>query len=279
MKNNIKYVAINMDSAEGRKLMDSSKTAIYEIDADLFTFNGAGFNDYLRAEFAGELADDPLPIYIKKAGQSLDKGNDPLNDKNCYYQVNIISTIDTWYDENGEIHHRSSRSRIVFKGRMKKIIARLHKGDRISGTGNIYSFSERDVEDPRRGRGYWYIEANSVTVNAYKTISKGARDAFSKNKSQKIYRDANEVMSDYTLSKKEKYAILADLYADNPENDQRKLDTRPVFKETDFHQPNYQSPENPNYRFDAPTEELFENIDKPITISNDELKNSFTKGF
>ncbi len=277
MKQNIKYVAINADTKEGKQILESSKKAVYELDPELFTFGGAGFQDYLKADFAGELADDPIFFYNKKDGKKLTKQNvDPVFDDACYAQINVISTVKAYYDANGEFHKRSSRYRLVLKDTAaKKSVSRLHKGDRVSGSGTIISFSQRNPNNPSKGMGFWYIEVDSITVNPYKTISRGAQEAFAEASQIKHqYKDANEIMADYTLSKEEKYELLSQLYDSKNENQSEQVvqQSKSIISSEPI-DPDYPAPENPQNHFVG-----FENKNQPkeeTIVSNDTLKKVF----
>lgn len=309
-KNNIKYVAVNMDSNEGKELLKSSSNAVQEIDSELFTFGNAGHLDDLTATFAGQLADDPICYYKKKEGETIQKGKDPITDDKASFQVNVISTVKTWYDANGEIHKRSSRYRLNFRQTgFKKIISKLHKGDRVSGEGKIYSYSGRNSENPEKGVQFWYIEPDSITVNPYKTISKTAEDAFAKqNSSKRKYNDFNDIMSDDTLSRDEKWQLLQELnQKKESENTQEKENARSQYEHynepsqadngqntfvdapqpteevsQNWNEPNYPEPENPNNQFYGPNDQQAENYGSTTqseNIDNQQLKNAFNQSF
>ena len=310
MKKNIKYVAVNMDTNEGKELLNSSKNVVHELDSELFTFGNAGHIDDLTATFAGQLADDPICYYKRKEGQMIKKGQDPLTDDQASYQVNVISTVKTWYDANGEIHKRSSRYRLNFrKTGFKKVISKLHKGDRISGMGKIYSYSGRNPENPEKSVQFWYIEPETITVNAYKTLSKEAEDAFeNKSQTKRQYHDFNEIMNDASLSKEEKWQLLRDLNEKKEsENAQEKEQVRSQYEASNeapqpqsnanfsnensvpepteevaqnWNEPNYPEPEDPNNQFFGPQEnEDYKFESRPQNIDNQQLKNAFNQGF
>ncbi|TDN00580.1 hypothetical protein [Lactobacillus crispatus] len=201
MKEDYKVVLVNTKDPEGMKIMNSSSKVIKEVPSDYFKFQNSGQHDYCRTEISGQLADDPA-FYFRKRDTNSRKKGDKFTDPSVFVNLNVIATTEMYQDKRtGELRQISSNvSARSFLEYDKRALSLLHKGDRISITGDLRTYQSKN-----RMKTWFYIKIKTFTVNPYKTISNMASEAFD---AQEPARRTNDILSDYRISNDEKKAQL-----------------------------------------------------------------------
>lgn len=201
MKEDYKVVLVNTKDPKGMKIMNESSHVVKEVPSDYFKFQNAGQHDYCRVHINGQLADDPAFYFRKRDAKSKRQG-DNFTDPSVFVNINIIATTETYHDRyTGELRQVSSNvSARSFLEYDKRALSLLHKGDRISVTGDLKTYQSKD-----RQKTWFYIKIKTFTVNPYKTISNMASDAFDVHEPA---RRTNDIISDYRISNEEKKSQL-----------------------------------------------------------------------
>lgn len=217
MKEDYKVVLVNTKDPEGMKIMNSSSKVVKEVPSDYFKFQNAGQHDYCRTEISGQLADDPA-FYFRKRDTSSRKKGDKFTDPSVFVNINIIATTEMYQDKRtGEVRQISSNvSARSFLEYDKRALSLLHKGDRISVTGDLRTYQSKN-----RMKTWFYIKIKTFTVNPYKTISNMANTAFD---AQEPARRTNDILADYRITNDEKKAqlIYTNLQKDKKLAEQKK---------------------------------------------------------
>lgn len=217
MKEDYRVVLVNTNDPEGMKIMNSSSKVVKEVPSDYFKFQNAGQHDYCRTEISGQLADDPAFYFRKRDTRSRIKG-DKFTDPSVFVNLNIIATTEMYQDKRtGELRQISSNvSARSFFEYDKRALSLLHKGDRISVTGDLRTYQSKN-----RMKTWFYIKIKTFTANPYKTISNMANEAFD---AQEPARRTNDILADYRISNDEKKSqlIYTNLQKDKKMAEQQK---------------------------------------------------------